>query len=129
MLNKTHYRLFAIAVLLGAPLLVSIVNSAMPGPRIETSQAPRPEYLQPPADPMANLPKPQLPPLPQNQQGAGTAFTAAPTLDPNGLAVSGSDPSPGAGAPADAAAPAVTLPSDAGGGGPSEDELIAQRGG
>jgi hypothetical protein len=103
-LNKRHYQFFALAILIGAPLVVSSLNSLLPKDPSETAMnesAPQqPDYLTPAVDPIAALPVNAMhdpPPMPVNNPppysltGDGM-LDPAPTLDPGGVAVGGVDP-------------------------------------
>ncbi len=131
-MTKRHYQLFALFLLIGAPLLVSLLTSSLlPGIRqIAPAQTkPQvPEYMQPAPDPAAGLPpaQPEPPPSQAVQSGpqAGSAYVAGPSLDTGGMAISGTDPAPGGTA---ATYPSPQGSDNDGSGGLSEDEIIAKR--
>jgi len=101
-LTKRHYQLFALFLLIGAPLLVSLLTSSLlPGlqqiaPAQIKPQAP--EYMQPAPDPAAGLPPAQPEPAPSqpDQSGpqAGGNYMPVATLDPTGTTLTGVDPTP-----------------------------------
>ncbi len=142
-MTRRHYQIFALAILIGAPLLVSLLNQVLGG---VVALAPQ-QQVQAPAAPDENTivvdPSASLPPESQgsppgqamNAPQQGDASTPPPLLDTSGTAVTGSDPS--APDPAmDGAAqgydpsPAVALPEDESGGPPrpgSEEAVIQGR--
>lgn len=112
-MTKRQYQLFAILLFIGAPLLVSMLSNwalginrlasgqtpaqAEPAPPPEIVEAPAPEqpHQQPPSAPMEN-----------------GLMSAAPTLDPSGIAVESSDPSALAAGSSPARAPQQAVMSD-----------------
>jgi len=116
-MTKRHYQLLALFLLIGAPLLVSLLTSSLlPGlQQIAPAQSkPQvPEYMQPAPDPAAGLP-PALPEPPPNQPSqngpqAGGNYTPVATLDPTGTTLAGVDPTP-----VSVAASDVTVPGQSG---------------
>jgi hypothetical protein len=103
--TKRQYQLFALVLLIGAPLMVSLLSGYFlpglrqiaPGP---LAPPPQPEYMQPAPNPNDGLP-PALPPPPpstqpmQNGPQAGGLYDAPPSLNPSGVAIAGTDPMPG----------------------------------
>lgn len=91
-LDKKHYRLIALAILIGSPVLVDILSRYLPDQHQSqpseteiTPDAPKP------TDPMAQLPAP-LPPPPISDEGSmasddGPMAGAMPTLDTSGQSV------------------------------------------
>ena len=112
-MTKRHYQLFALLLLIGAPLVVSLLTSSlMPGLRqIAPSQTEpqRPEYMQPAPDPAAGLPPAQQEPPPsqavQSGPQAGGNYTPVAVLDPAGTTLKGTDPTPLSPASSDPAQP------------------------
>lgn len=112
-MTKRHYQLFALFLLIGAPLLVSLLTSSLlPGLRQITpapSKPQVPEYMQPAPDPGAGLPPGQSEPPPSqpSQSGpqAGGNYTPVATLDPTGTTLAGVDPTPISVAASDVSAP------------------------
>ncbi len=113
-MTKRHYQLFALFLLIGAPLLVSLLtNSLLPGIQQVAPNQPKPqapEYMQPAPDPAAGLPPAQPdPPSGQAVQTgpqAGSSYTPVAVLDPQGMALTGTDPTPVSVAAPDGSAPA-----------------------
>jgi hypothetical protein len=103
-LNKRHYQILALLILIGAPLLVSALASLLPkeqaAPGTDPSASGRPEYLQPAVDPIAELDVKALPDPPPTPQNYGppayltgnATLDPTPTLDPSSGAVAGVDP-------------------------------------
>jgi len=117
-LTKKQTQLFALMLLVGAPLIVSLLSGYfLPGLR-EVLPAPQqsgpPAYMQSIPDPAASLPPAQPnPPPSQPAQGgplAGGNYTPVPVLDPSGMAISGSDPVPAAAMAGDGSAVAQGNP-------------------
>ena len=111
-MTRRFYQLFALAILIGAPLLISLMTSMLPGSSkpdaIEPASPAATELSEQSANPADDLPPAQPPPPPPNSQQqpamqAGVAFDAAPSLDPSGAGVSGTDPTPVTDAGSDAA--------------------------
>lgn len=101
-MTKRQTQLFALLLLIGAPLLVSLLSGYfLPGIKgispLATQQPAAPAYMQPAADPAAGLPPGQAePPAGQTAQSgpqANVAFNAGPAYDPSGTSVQGVDPS------------------------------------
>ena len=113
-MTKRQTQLFALFLLIGAPLVVSLLSGYfLPGIKgispLATQDAP-PAYMQPAPDPAAGLPPGQLepPPSPNQQTGpqAGGSYTPVAALDTSGVTISGSDPAPLSLGGSDASAPA-----------------------
>jgi hypothetical protein len=117
--TKRQYQLFALLLLIGAPLTVSLLSGYfLPGLRqIAPGHVPAPaapEYMQPAANPADSLP-PAMPPPPAGQPmqsgpQAGSAYDAAPSFNPSGVAIAGTDPMPASGQSAAASAPTAEVP-------------------
>lgn len=112
-MTKRHYQLFALLLLVGAPLVVSLLTSTfLPGLRQIAPNQPepqRPDYMQPAPDPEAGLPPAQQE-TPQGQvvqagPQAGGSYTPVPPLYPAGVTLAGTDPTPISPLAADAASP------------------------
>lgn len=101
-MTKRQTQLFALMLLVGAPLIVSLMGGYLLPSLREIAPAPQqpvaPAYMQPAPDPAAGLPpgQPEPPPSPAQQTGpqAGGSYTPVAILDPSGVAISGSDPTP-----------------------------------
>jgi hypothetical protein len=113
-LTKRQTQLFALFLLIGAPLVVSLLSGYfLPGIKgispLATQDVP-PAYMQPAPDPAAGLPpsQPEPPPSPAQQTGpqAGGSYTPVAALDTSGVTISGSDPAPLSLGGSDASAPA-----------------------
>lgn len=96
-MNRRHYQLFALSILIGAPLLVSIAtNSVAPAPDAAPAagepagepapDAPQAEAVPPPiAQPLAQ-------PAPTQPGQMETLASAAPTLDTTGMQIAVIEP-------------------------------------
>lgn len=123
-LNRRHYQIFALTILIGAPLLISSLAGYLPhdAPAASDNAATaRPDYMTPAADPIADLKVQALPDPPPAQPNYGppanltgnATLDPQPTLDPSGGAVDGVDPAmpPPVVATAPLPAPAMPQPS------------------
>ena len=112
-MTKRHYQLFALMLLVGAPLLVSLLTTSfLPGLQQIAPNSPepqRPDYMQPAPDPAAGLPPAQQEPPPgqlvQAGPQAGGSYTPVPPLDPAGVTQVGTDPMPSSPLTSDTALP------------------------
>jgi len=126
-LTKRYYQLFALALLIGAPLLVSMLSSLIPGIHPlgppEAHASVRPDYVQPAANPAANLPPamPNPPPVSQNGQAGQQTSEAGTTINTTGMSVAGVDPSASAAA-VNPSAPVGSAEPTAGGISPDFDD-------
>jgi hypothetical protein len=114
-LTKRQTQLFALLLLIGAPLIVSLLSGYfLPGIKgispLSTEQPATPAYMQPAPDPAAGLPpgQPEPPPSPAQQTGpqAGGSYTPVAALDTGGVTISASDPTPLSSGASDGSAPA-----------------------
>lgn len=140
-MTRRHYQLFALAILIGAPLLVSLLNHMLVGlgpiaPQQAAAPA-APDYMAPAVNPEDDLP-PELKAPPsgqaaQNGPQAGMASDPGAGLNPAGMAVAGSDPSVidptlSGVTPSLDTSPAMVLPGDEGGTGgapaPGSEEAL-----
>ena len=117
-MTRRHYQFFALALLIGAPLLVSMLSNMLFGIGHLAPQGVAPPPVQS-SEPVRAEPAPSPPPAPQNMQPVAP-FSTGPTLDPTGTAVAGSDPMTAAPEIA-SAAPTLLLPGDEGSSGASSD--------
>jgi hypothetical protein len=117
-LTKRQTQLFALMLLVGAPLIVSLLSGyflpglhdVLPAPQLSGP----PADMQPAPDPAASLPPAQPGPPPgqtvQNGPHAGGNYAPVAMLDTSGTAISGSDPTPLALAGSDPSTPSGTTP-------------------
>ncbi|MBO9575485.1 MAG: hypothetical protein J7494_07110 [Sphingobium sp.] len=134
-MNRRHSQLFALAILIGTPLLISMATNAGSTPQDGTPPpASTPDAEQLAADPSQPMPQPLAPPSPNQPGQAVVLGSTAPTLDTSGKAIAVTDPvgvnvsgASDAAAPA-AAAPVMNLPSaDVAAAPPAEAQAIAQQ--
>ena len=113
-MNKTQYQLFAVSILVGAPLLVSVVANAIPGIHDAASVASdaraQPADTEAQPDPAASAPPP--PPPPPAEMLADGSMSAGAAVDPAGIQVAGVDPVISGGADPAASAASLELPND-----------------
>jgi len=119
-LTRRYYQFFALAILIGAPLLVSLLNHLIFGLAplaSQLTQAPAtPDYMTPAAEAAPPAATTSMPP---SQMQAGAQANVGP-IDPSGteisgMEISGADPVPadaemGGAAPSMDPSPALSLP-------------------
>ena len=106
-LNRKVVQIFALTVLIGAPMLVDGLTRVLPGqaPATPAAPAPKPYYLQAAPDPMAGLPQALPDPHPAPPGGSGDSVTSDPAMSSEPMV----DPS-AATASIEPSAPAPTEP-------------------
>ena len=125
-MTRRQYQLFALLLLIGAPALVSLLNQMLtgihaiaPGP---SQPLERPAYMQPAANPAADLPPALLPPstdpmgqgMQNGQNAQNVPLGTAPMLDTSGIEVSGTDPTAGIDPSPVTGNPSASAPSEEG---------------
>jgi len=133
-LNRRHSQLFALAILIGTPLLVSMATNAGSTPQDGPAPAAPAPDAQPPAEVQSQaLPQPLATPSPNQPGQAVVLGSTAPTLDPAGKAIAVTDPvgvnvgGACTAAPV-ASAPAMNLPSaNVAAAPPAQTQEIAQQ--